>query len=70
MQHEVAVGETITVAELAQKMAVKSSEVMKTMLNMGVIATINQPVDQDTAVLVIVIARSPSCAGTGQAPSY
>ena len=34
-------------------MAVKSSEVMKTMLNMGVIATINQPVDQDTAVLVI-----------------
>ncbi len=53
MQHEVAVGETITVAELAQRMAVKSSEVMKTMLNMGVIATINQPIDQDTAVLVI-----------------
>ena len=53
MQREVAVGETITVAELAQKMAVKASEVMKTMLNMGVIATINQPVDQDTAVLVI-----------------
>jgi translation initiation factor IF-2 len=53
MQHEVAVGETITVAELAQRMAVKSSEVMKTMLNMGVMATINQPVDQDTAVLVI-----------------
>ena len=47
------VGETITVAELAQRMAVKSSEVMKTMLNMGVMATINQPVDQDTAVLVI-----------------
>jgi translation initiation factor IF-2 len=53
VQHEVAVGETITVAELAQKMAVKSSEVMKTMMNMGVMATINQPVDQDTAVLVI-----------------
>ncbi len=52
-QHEVSVGETITVAELAQRMAVKSSEVMKTMLNMGVIATINQPIDQDTAVLVI-----------------
>jgi translation initiation factor IF-2 len=34
-------------------MAVKSSEVMTTMLNMGVMATINQPVDQDTAVLVI-----------------
>jgi translation initiation factor IF-2 len=41
------------VSELAQRMAVKSSEVMKTMLNMGVMATINQPVDQDTAVLVV-----------------
>jgi translation initiation factor IF-2 len=47
------VGETITVAELAQRMAVKASEVMKTMMNMGVMATINQPVDQDTAVLVV-----------------
>ena len=53
VQHEVAIGETITVAELAQRMAVKSSEVIKTMLNMGVMATINQPVDQDTAVLVV-----------------
>jgi translation initiation factor IF-2 len=34
-------------------MAVKANEVIKTMLNMGVIATINQPIDQDTAVLVI-----------------
>ncbi len=53
VQREVAIGETITVAELAQRMAVKSSEVIKTMLNMGVMATINQPVDQDTAVLVV-----------------
>jgi len=53
MQHEVSVGETITVAELAQRMAVKANEVIKAMLNMGVIATINQPIDQDTAVLVI-----------------
>ncbi len=53
MQHEVSIGETITVAELAQRMAVKANEVIKTMLNMGVIATINQPIDQDTAVLVI-----------------
>jgi translation initiation factor IF-2 len=53
MQREVPVGETITVAELAQRMAVKASEVMKTMMNMGVMATINQPVDQDTAVLVV-----------------
>ncbi len=53
IQHEVSIGETITVAELAQRMAVKANEVIKTMLNMGVIATINQPIDQDTAVLVI-----------------
>ena len=52
-QHEVSIGETVTVAELAQRMAVKANEVIKTMLNMGVIATINQPIDQDTAVLVI-----------------
>jgi translation initiation factor IF-2 len=41
------------VAELAQKMAVKANEVIKVMMNMGVMATINQPIDQDTAVLVI-----------------
>ena len=53
VQREVSIGETITVAELAQRMAVKANEVIKVMLNMGVIATINQPIDQDTAVLVI-----------------
>ena len=51
--HEVGIGETITVAELAQKMAVKANEVIKTLMNMGVMATINQPIDQDTAVLVV-----------------
>jgi len=50
---EVSVGETITVAELAQKMAVKATEVIKSLMNMGVMATINQHIDQDTAVLVI-----------------
>ena len=50
---EVAVGETITVAELAQKMAVKATEVIKVLMNMGVMATINQAIDQDTAVLVV-----------------
>ncbi len=50
---EVSIGETISVAELAQKMAVKANEVIKVMMNMGVMATINQPIDQDTAVLVI-----------------
>jgi translation initiation factor IF-2 len=50
---EVSVGETITVAELAQKMAVKATEVIKALMNLGVMATINQHIDQDTAVLVI-----------------
>jgi translation initiation factor IF-2 len=50
---EVGIGETVTVAELAQKMAVKATEVIKVLMNMGVMATINQPVDQDTAVLVV-----------------
>src|SRR5690606_34077564 len=53
VKHEVQIGETITVAELAQKMAVKANEVIKVMMNMGVMATINQPIDQDTAVLVV-----------------
>ena len=50
---EVSVGETVTVGELAQKMAVKATEVIKVLMNIGVMATINQPIDQDTAVLVI-----------------
>jgi translation initiation factor IF-2 len=50
---EVVVGETITVAELAQKMAVKATEVIKNLMNLGVMATINQPIDQDTAILVV-----------------
>ena len=50
---EVSIGETITPQELAQKMAVKATEVIKAMMNMGVMATINQPIDQDTAVLVV-----------------
>src|SRR5438270_11903171 len=41
---EVGVGETVTVAELAQKMAVKATEVIKALMNMGVMATINQPI--------------------------
>ncbi len=50
---EVAIGEAMTVAELAQKMSVKATEVIKVMMNMGVMATINQMVEQDTAVLVV-----------------
>jgi translation initiation factor IF-2 len=50
---EVGIGETVTVSELAQKMAVKANEVIKVLMNIGVMATINQPIDRDTAVLVV-----------------
>ena len=50
---EVGVGETITAQELAQKMAVKATEVIKVMMNLGLMVTINQPIDQETAVLVV-----------------
>jgi len=53
VRRDVPIGETITVGELAQKMAVKAPDVIKAMMNMGVMATINQPIDQDTAVLVV-----------------
>jgi translation initiation factor IF-2 len=53
VKREVTIGETITPQEIAQKMAVKATEVIKTMLNMGVMATINQPIDQDTAILIV-----------------
>ncbi len=49
----VKLGETITVGELASRMAIKANEVIKTMFKMGEMATINQVLDQDTAVLVI-----------------
>ena len=50
---EVVIPETITVAELAQKMSVKAAEVIKLMMNMGSMATINQVLDQDTAAIVV-----------------
>ncbi|HEY0505651.1 MAG TPA: translation initiation factor IF-2 [Lysobacter sp.] len=49
---EVAIGETITVADLAQKMALKGGDVVKALFKMGVMATINQSIDHDTAALV------------------
>ncbi|MBU0743952.1 MAG: translation initiation factor IF-2 N-terminal domain-containing protein, partial [Gammaproteobacteria bacterium] len=49
---EVSIPETLTVAELAQKMAIKATEVIKTMMKMGAMAAINQVLDQDTAALV------------------
>ncbi|WGE34591.1 translation initiation factor IF-2 [Actinobacillus genomosp. 1] len=49
---DVVIGETITVAELANKMAVKATEIIKTMMKMGEMVTINQVIDQETAQLV------------------
>jgi translation initiation factor IF-2 len=50
---EVHVPETITVAELAHKMSLKSSEVIKQLMKLGQMVTINQPLDQDTAMIVV-----------------
>lgn len=50
---EVALPETISVADLASKMSVKAAEVIKTMMKMGAIVTINQVIDQETAALVV-----------------
>ncbi|MBC8652329.1 translation initiation factor IF-2, partial [Providencia vermicola] len=52
VNRDVIIGETITVGELANKMAVKGSQVIKTMMKMGAMATINQVIDQETAQLV------------------
>ncbi|MCJ2375828.1 translation initiation factor IF-2 [Vibrio sp. ZSDZ34] len=51
-KQDVVIGETIVVSELAQKMSVKGTEVIKVMMKMGAMATINQVIDQETAQLV------------------
>lgn len=51
--HEIYIPETITVANLAHKMTVKATEVIKTLMNMGMMVTINQVLDQDTALIVV-----------------
>lgn len=50
---EVMVPETITVAELAKRMTVKAAEVIKVMIKLGAMATINQVIDQETAMIVV-----------------
>ena len=50
---EITIGETNSVADLAQKMSVKSGEIIKILFNMGVMATINQMLDQDTSTLLV-----------------
>jgi len=51
--YEVAIGETIIVSDLAQQMNVKAGEVIKTLMKMGTMSTMNQAIDQETAQLVV-----------------
>ncbi len=51
--HEVEIPESITVSDLAQKMSIKAAEIIKGLMKMGVMTTINQPLDQDTATLIV-----------------
>ena len=51
--HDVAIPEVITVAELAQRMSVKAVEIVKKLMELGVMATINQVIDRDTAVIIV-----------------
>lgn len=51
--HEVEVPEAIQVSELAQRMSIKASELIKALMKMGMMATINQVIDQDTAILLV-----------------
>ncbi|MFM8356439.1 MAG: translation initiation factor IF-2, partial [Gammaproteobacteria bacterium] len=53
ISREVEIPEFITVGELASRMTIKASDLIKSLMGMGIMATINQPVDQDTAVLVV-----------------
>jgi translation initiation factor IF-2 len=50
---EISVPETITVADLAHKMSVKAAEIIKTMMKLGTMVTINQVLDQETAMIVV-----------------
>lgn len=50
---EIGIPESITVSDLAQRMSVKGSEVIKLMMGLGAMATINQTIDQDTAAVVV-----------------
>jgi len=51
--HDVVIGETIGIAELAQQMSVKTAEIIKELMKMGMMVTINQVLDQDTAALLV-----------------
>lgn len=53
IKREVELGESITVAQLSQKMSVKANEVIKALMNLGVMANLNQSIDRDTATLIV-----------------
>jgi translation initiation factor IF-2 len=53
MVREVSIPETLSIAELAQKMSIKASDLIKVMMNLGSMATINQVIDQETAAIVV-----------------
>ncbi len=53
MVHEVVIPETISVIELAQRMSIKATEVVKSLIKLGAMVTINQVIDQDTAIIVV-----------------
>lgn len=50
---EITIPESITLADLAQKMSIKASEVIKTMIKMGAMVTINQRIDQETGAIIV-----------------
>lgn len=51
--HEVEIPETVNIGDLSQRMSVKAAEVIKILMKMGIMATINQNIDQDTAILIV-----------------
>lgn len=53
IKREVELGESITIQQLSQKMSVKATDVIKTLMGLGVMKTVNESIDQDTATLVV-----------------
>ncbi|BBB23271.1 translation initiation factor IF-2 [Abyssogena phaseoliformis symbiont OG214] len=66
MIHEIAIAENIKVTELAQKMATKAGEVLKVLMDMGVMVTLNDVIDQDTAMLVVEEMGHKGIASVGE----
>ena len=68
---DVLIPETISVADLAHKMAVKATEVIKTLMDMGMMVTINQVLDQDTAIIIVEeMGHKPEAAKENDLESF